>query len=103
MEAAQASWQWVNDIPSELVFVIGIIEIIGAIGLILPQAIKVYPQLLILAVLGLSVVALSSRIFHIIRGEFVDIIVNIIFLTLCLIVTISQLLFAAEKIKSKRR
>jgi uncharacterized membrane protein len=84
----------VNDIPSELVFVIGIVGIIGAIGLILPQAVKVYPQLSILAGLGLSVVVLSGGIFHIIRGEFEDIIVNIIFLTLCLIVTISRFIIS---------
>ncbi|UJW57155.1 DoxX family protein [Bacillus sp. A116_S68] len=76
-EAAQASWQWVSDIPSELAFVIGIVEIIGAIGLILPQTIKVYPQLSVLAGLSLSVVVLSGGIFHNIRGKFEDIIVNL--------------------------
>ena len=49
---------------------IGISELLGAIGLILPPLLKIRPQLTTLAAACLTLVMLLANIFHIVRGEF---------------------------------
>jgi putative oxidoreductase len=60
---------WVLDLPSLTRF-IGIAEVAGALGLILPAATRIMPKLTPLAALGLTVVMVLATIFHISRGEF---------------------------------
>jgi putative oxidoreductase len=60
---------WVLDMPSLTRF-IGIAELAGAVGLILPAATRIMPKLTPLAALGLTVVMILATIFHISRGEF---------------------------------
>ena len=49
---------------------IGVSELLGGIGLILPALLKIRSQLTTLAAAGLSVIMLLANFFHIIRGEF---------------------------------
>ena len=49
--------------------VIGVAELLGALGLILPAATRVKPMLTPLAASGLATVTLLAAIFHISRGE----------------------------------
>ncbi|MDD8018480.1 MAG: DoxX family protein [Bacteroidota bacterium] len=61
---------WVVTFPAALVRFIGISELLGAIGLILPAALKIRPQLTTLAASALSFVMLLANVFHIYQGEF---------------------------------
>lgn len=61
---------WAGDVPAALVRFIGLAEILGAIGLILPAATRIQPQLTAFAAAGLAVVTGLAMIFHITRGEF---------------------------------
>ena len=61
---------WAPSVPEPLVRFIGISELLGAIGLVLPGAIKIGPQLTTLAAGGLTLIMLLANIFHISRGEF---------------------------------
>ncbi len=61
---------WAPLLPEPLVRFIGISELLGALGLILPRALKIRPQLTTLAAAGLSLVMLLANIYHIYRGEF---------------------------------
>ena len=62
---------WAPLLPEPLVRFIGISELLGAIGLILPALLRIRPQLTTLAAAGLTLVMLLANIFHIARGEFV--------------------------------
>lgn len=73
---------WVNDVPLWLVRFIGLAEIAGALGLVLPALTRIQPQLTPLAGAGLAVVMFLAAGFHLIRGEFGFIIPNIILLAL---------------------
>ncbi len=61
--------RWVPDVPVGLVRFIGLAELAGALGLILPSATKIQPKLTPLAAVGLGVVVLLGAILHFIRGE----------------------------------
>ncbi len=61
---------WVGYTPAPLVRFIGISELLGAIGLILPAALKIRPQLTTLAAAGISVIMLLANLTHAFRGEF---------------------------------
>jgi len=69
---------------------IGIIEILGAIGLIVPHASGILPQLTWLAAVGLSVVMLLAIRLHSNRKETKEMIVNSVFLLLLLFIAYSR-------------
>ena len=61
---------WIAYTPAPLVRFIGTCELLGAVGLILPAALKIRPQLTTLAAAGLSLIMLLANLMHIYRGEF---------------------------------
>ncbi|MGA7162049.1 MAG: DoxX family protein [Bacteroidota bacterium] len=61
---------WAPSLPEPLVRFIGVSELLGAIGLILPGVFKLLPQLTTFAAGGLTGIMLLANIFHISRGEF---------------------------------
>jgi hypothetical protein len=62
---------WVRDVPVGLLRFIGIAELLGGLGLLLPAALCVLPWLTVAAALGLALVMLCAVIFHIARREYV--------------------------------
>ena len=60
---------WPAAVPAALVRVIGVAELLGGLGLILPAATRVKPMLTPLAGVGLAMVMLLATIFHISHGE----------------------------------
>ena len=61
---------WIAYTPAPLVRFIGVSELLGAIGLILPAALKIRPQLTTLAAAGLTTIMLLANLMHIYRGEY---------------------------------
>ncbi len=61
---------WAPTVPEWLVRFIGISELLGALGLILPAALRILPRLTTLAAAGLAAIMLLANLFHIYRGEF---------------------------------
>jgi hypothetical protein len=60
---------WPAAVPAPLVRFIGVAELLGGVGLILPAATRVMPMLTPLAGVGLAMAMLLATIFHISRGE----------------------------------
>jgi putative oxidoreductase len=60
---------WVGAVPGALVRFIGLAELAGAIGVVLPAATRVRPGLTPLAALGLLTVMVLAAVFHQSRGE----------------------------------
>ena len=60
---------WPGEVPLWLVRVIGIVDIAGALGVVLPQLTGVMPWLTPLAALGLVVLQAAAIVFHAMRGE----------------------------------
>ncbi|MBP3966663.1 DoxX family protein [Paenibacillus lignilyticus] len=89
-EQAKAAWGWVKDVPRSFVFLIGIAELIGAVGLILPQATDIAPVLTPIAAAALAVIVLCGALFHIGRKEYREIGVNAVFIALALLVAFGR-------------
>jgi hypothetical protein len=52
-----------------LIRFIGIMEVLGALGLILPAALRIAPRLTVLAAYGLTLTMVLALLFHLVRGE----------------------------------
>lgn len=82
MEKLYALIPWTKDVNSLPVRLIGLSEIIGSIGLILPTLLRIKPQLTSWAAIGIAFVMLLAILFNISMGETSVIGINIIlFLT----------------------
>jgi putative oxidoreductase len=57
------------DVPEVLIRFVGTMEVLGAIGLILPAALRIVPFLTPLAAVGLSLVQVCAIVLHASRGE----------------------------------
>lgn len=69
---------WVADVPASLVRFIGLAEVAGALGLILPALTRIRPNLTPLAALGLVLVMVLAIPFHLTRGEATMLPVNLV-------------------------
>ena len=78
IEALAASMPWVSAVPSALVRSIGLAELAGALGLILPWLTRIKPQLISLAAIGLILVMVLASAFHLSRGEAGAVPVNVV-------------------------
>jgi uncharacterized membrane protein YphA (DoxX/SURF4 family) len=73
---------WVSAVPVWLVRFIGLAEVAGGLGVILPALTRIQPQLTPLAGAGLGLLMLFAAMFHLSRGEFGFIVPNIVLLVL---------------------
>jgi putative oxidoreductase len=69
MDVLAASMGWPVALPALLVRFIGLAELLGAIGLILPALTRIRPGLVPLAAAGLTLIILLATLFHVSRGE----------------------------------
>ncbi len=68
-EQARRQMPWVSAVPKEGVRIIGFLEMLGAVGLILPAVTGVMPWLTPLAAVGLALVMTFAIVFHLARSE----------------------------------
>lgn len=69
---------WVAALPSPFVRVLGVIEVLGAIGVVLPAATGTLPSLTVAAAGGLVAMMLLAMIFHVTRREWPNIGLNLV-------------------------
>lgn len=74
---AAAGQGWVNGFSGNTVKLIGAIEILGALGLILPALLNIATILVPVAAAGLCLLMIGAAITHIRRGEIKNVIINI--------------------------
>jgi hypothetical protein len=60
---------WPGDVPAAFVRLIGLLDLAGALGLILPAATRVRPALTALAAAALTALMATASVFHVVRGE----------------------------------
>jgi uncharacterized membrane protein YphA (DoxX/SURF4 family) len=73
---------WVDDFSAGSVRGIGVLELLGAIGLVLPGLLGILPWLTPLAAAGLALVQVGAAITHIRRGENQYLVMNFILFAL---------------------
>jgi uncharacterized membrane protein YphA (DoxX/SURF4 family) len=73
---------WVEDFSQQTVRLIGALEVLGAIGVVLPALTGVLPWLMPLAALGLVLLMLGAALTHLRRTEYGNIAMNAVLLIL---------------------
>jgi uncharacterized membrane protein len=69
-------WMWA--VPREGLVAIGLLEILAAIGLVLPAVTRIQPWLTPLAALCLAVLMVFAIVFHVTRREMPNVVFNAI-------------------------
>jgi len=85
-DALTAMLPWVADVPLSLVRFIGLSELLGAVGLLLPALLRIKPALTALAAAGITVIMIAAAVFHASRGEITAVPVNLVIGTLAAVV-----------------
>ena len=85
-EKARDLFPWVKNLPRALVQAIGIAEILGALGLILPAVTGIYSWLTPVAAIGLALLIFMAAVFHTTRREMADAALNVMLLILLVFV-----------------
>ncbi|MFD5625303.1 DoxX family protein [Streptomyces sp. NPDC127072] len=73
---------WVDTVPLPLVRLIGVLEVLGALGLLLPPLTGIAVPLAVAAAAGLVLVQIGGMTLHLSRGEVREIGLNIVLLAL---------------------
>ena len=94
IEKARTQMQWMTAVPENLLRFIGVSEILGGIGLILPAVTGILPQLTAWAATGLSLIMILAALFHLRRGEYPAIVINLVLLALAVFVAYGRFVLA---------
>ena len=87
---AATGMAWVEDFSPGMVKTIGALEVLGALGLILPAALGIIPVLVPIAAVGLAALMIGAAITHARRKERQMLPVNLILFALAVIVAVSR-------------
>ncbi len=77
---------WASDFSPGVIKLIGAVEVLGAIGLILPQVTGILPWLTPLAALGVALTMVAAMVVHLRRNEAKEVVINLVLLVLALFV-----------------
>jgi uncharacterized membrane protein YphA (DoxX/SURF4 family) len=77
---------WAQDFSPTTIRLIGIAEVLGAVGLILPAALHIAPILVPLAAVGLALVMVGAAVVHARRKEAPMVAINVVLLGLAIVV-----------------
>lgn len=79
-------WNWATDMSLGFIKMIGITELLGAFGVILPALLRILPRLIPLAALGMTIIQGAAISLHGFRGEFEVLPFNLFLLALSIFV-----------------
>ena len=87
---AESGMAWTEDFTDGQVKAIGVVEVLGALGLILPAALDIAPMLTPIAAAGLAVTMLVAAAVHVRRGEKQMVPINLVLLVLAAFVAVMR-------------
>lgn len=87
---AAGPMSWAEDVSDQEFRGIGLVEVCGAVGLILPAALKIAPALTPIAATGLAATMAVAAMTHARRGEWDRVAAPLILLVLALVVAIGR-------------
>ena len=82
----RATFDWAKEAPASVILFIGVTEILGAIGIIVPYATGIMPFLTAWAAIGFAVIMVLAIIVHARHRDTRGIIMNVVFFVLSLAV-----------------
>lgn len=86
-----AGMTWVNEYPETSVRLVGILELLGALGVILPSLTGFLPIVTLMSSTCLGLTMIFAALYHYKHKEFKNIAINAVLLTLCAYVSFCSL------------
>jgi uncharacterized membrane protein YphA (DoxX/SURF4 family) len=87
--------QWLGDVGRDRMRMIGILEILGAIGLVVPAATGILPWLTPLAAVGLAIIMASAAVYHLRRpDEGRNVVLNVILGLMAIVIAYGRFVVA---------
>lgn len=77
---------WAGQVPPAFLHAIGLIDLAGGLGVLLPSLTRIKPGLTVLAALGCTLLMLFAILFHVSRGEAANTPFNFVLVALSLFV-----------------
>ena len=77
-EGLPAQMEWMYEMSDTMHVIVGIAEILGGLGLILPAATRIRPELTVWAALGLVAVMVGAIVYHVAREEWASVPTNVV-------------------------
>lgn len=77
---------WAGDVPYSFLVFIGVVDIVGGIGTVLPSLVRVKPGTTVVAALGCAVLQMSAIVFHVGRGEVTNTPGNVVFFAMAVFI-----------------
>ena len=87
---AASGWGWVEDFSAGTVRTIGTLEVVAAVGLILPAFLDIAPVLVAVAAVGLALLLIGATATHLRRHEAKLIVVPLALLALSVFVALGR-------------
>ena len=84
-EQLEPMMNWVDTVPMPMVRAIGVIELLGVAGLILPPLTGVLPWLAVVAALGFAVLQVLATALHLSRREVKETGLNVVLIAVALL------------------
>jgi uncharacterized membrane protein len=69
IEKIAPTMPWMGQLPTPTIRLLGLVDLLGAAGLILPALLQIKPQLTVWSAMGVIALMVCACIFHISRGE----------------------------------
>jgi len=88
LEMAEGRMKWAADVTDDQFRAVGVLELLGAAGLILPAVLGIAPTLVPLAAVGLALTMVGAIVAHLRLGETDRLAVPIVVLALALFVVV---------------
>ncbi|MGW1895118.1 DoxX family protein [Streptomyces sp. NPDC002004] len=88
---AASGMGWTEDVSAEAVKLVGGLEVLAAVGLVLPAALGIAPVLVPMAALGLAAVMVGAVVVHARRSETQMIAVNVVLFALAAVLAWGRL------------
>jgi DoxX-like family len=82
LDKLAAMMTWIPDFPPLFVRTLGVVEVLGAVGLILPSLTRIQPRLTVVAALCILVHQLCAITLHVSKGEFGVLGLNVVLIAL---------------------
>jgi len=86
----ESGMAWTEDFTDGQVKAIGVVEVLGALGLVLPAALDIAPILTPIAAAGLAVSQLLAAVVHVRRGEKQMLPINLVLAALAVFVAVMR-------------
>lgn len=87
---ASGNMDWTEDFPEGQIKGIGALEVIAALGLVLPAALDIAPDLVGIAAVGVVMLMLGAAATHLRRGEGKAVPINVVLLALAAFVAVMR-------------